>query len=234
MQDPGLSLLLLLLLARSLCQGLGCSMRGAFLTACHPSAPRSPLQKLDLSNCCLERVPPALAALTHLTGLILSSNPDLGDEDGRPDALVALSTLRSLRCLELRECALAAAPAAIAHLTSLRTVLLGVNDMSGRPWLPPGPWLAGLKMLAMSDQEDFREHTPVEVLSEPLEAATALEVLRLNRNPGLRLGLPQFQALLAGKPQLQRVELSEAMLDGGIDLQQLTASFPGIAIRLVD
>lgn len=192
------------------------------------------IECLDLTNCCLEVVPPALAALSRLSRLTLNTNPGLGEEARPADQLAVLSLLTSLRYLEMRECALAAAPPSIAALPGLRTLLLGCNDMGGRPVLPPGAWMAQLRLLGMSDAEYFQEPTPVEVVARPLLEATGLEVLRLNRNPGLRLGLPQIAALLRGKPRLRQLQLSEAMLAGGADVTALAAAHPRVAFRLLD
>ena len=52
------------------------------------------MQHLDLSNCCLTRVPPVLARLPHLTNLTLNENDALG---GSAAALAPLSTLTNLR-----------------------------------------------------------------------------------------------------------------------------------------
>jgi hypothetical protein len=49
---------------------------------------------LDLSNCCLTRVPPVLARLPRLTNLTLNENDSLGASAA---ALAPLSTLTNLR-----------------------------------------------------------------------------------------------------------------------------------------
>ena len=53
-----------------------------------------PPQHLDLSNCCLTRVPPVLASLPRLTCLTLNENDALG---ASPAALAPLSTLTNLQ-----------------------------------------------------------------------------------------------------------------------------------------
>lgn len=45
-----------------------------------------------------------------------------------------------------------------------------------RPFLPPGPYLAGLRVLAMSDARGFQDDRPWEELAGPLEGARALQV----------------------------------------------------------
>jgi hypothetical protein len=53
------------------------------------------LQRLNLSDCCLEEVPPCLAALAgSLTSLTLSCNVNLGGEDN--DVQVRLSPFTCL------------------------------------------------------------------------------------------------------------------------------------------
>ena len=91
----------------------------------HPCLP--PLQHLDLSNCCLTRVPRVLAALPALTHLTLNENDALGASEA---ALAPLAALTRLQQLEMRECGLRAVPAAIAGLTSLTSLLLGYNRMT--------------------------------------------------------------------------------------------------------
>lgn len=207
-------------------------------------------QHLDLSNCCLARVPAVLARLPHLTALTLNENDGLSGEA----ALAPLAGLTRLHTLEMRECGLASVPRAVTALTNLRSLLLGYNAMTEvrllgggegvgeghhigageeeergryvaaggsrahveaqaccmqpehappehapcpppcvpappqRPPIPGGPYLAGLRVLAMSDARGFQDDTPFDVVAEPLGPAAALEVLRLNRCLGLQLG----------------------------------------------
>lgn len=102
-----------------------------------PSLPALPYsQHVDLSNCCLTRVPAALARLPHLTSLTLNENDALG---GSADALAPLSALSALEVLEMRECGLTAVPASVAGLTRLRSLLLGYNAMTE----VRGGWQAG-------------------------------------------------------------------------------------------
>lgn len=84
-------------------------------------------QHLDLSNCCLTRVPAALARLPHLTSLTLNENDALG---GSAAALAPLAALTALEVLEMRECGLTAVPASVAGLTRLRSLLMGYNAMT--------------------------------------------------------------------------------------------------------
>lgn len=58
-----------------------------------------------------------------------------------------------------------------------------------RPPIPGGPYLAGLRVLAMSDARGFQDETPFDTLSDPLREARCLEVLRINRCQGLQLGI---------------------------------------------
>lgn len=84
-------------------------------------------QHLDLSNCCLTRVPAALARLPCLTRLTLNENDALG---GSAAALAPLAALAALEVLEMRECGLTAVPASVAGLTRLRCLLMGYNAMT--------------------------------------------------------------------------------------------------------
>jgi len=52
------------------------------------------LQHLDLSNCCLARVPRVLASLPHLTSLTLNENDALG---ASAEALAPLAALTRLQ-----------------------------------------------------------------------------------------------------------------------------------------
>lgn len=61
----------------------------AHIVGCPPC-----LQRLDLSNCCLSRVPRVLASLPRLTSLTLNENDALGASAA---ALETLSTLTSLQ-----------------------------------------------------------------------------------------------------------------------------------------
>ena len=60
---------------------------------CRPASCLCP-QCLDLSNCCLTRVPTVLASLPRLTSLTLNENDALGASD---EALAPLSVLTSLQ-----------------------------------------------------------------------------------------------------------------------------------------
>ncbi len=73
-------------------------------------------------------------------------------------------------------------------MTTLRTLLLGLNDLSALPFLPRGPYLCQLAMLGLSDcfGEDACGLTLRAVAAE-LEGAVGLEVLRINRNDALGL-----------------------------------------------
>jgi hypothetical protein len=81
---------------------------------------------LDLSNCCLSRVPPVLARLPHLTALTLNENDGLNSGS----ALAPLAALTGLHTLEMRECGLTSVPRAVTALTNLRCLLLGYNAMT--------------------------------------------------------------------------------------------------------
>ena len=118
-------------------------------------------------------------------------------------------------------------------LTALRTLLLGYNDMccSGA-CIPAGPYLQNLAMLAMSDS--FQEETSFDsVIVEPLAPATALEVLRINRNFGISLTGAGVVALLADKPRFRKLEFSEGMA-GELELADLRRRFPGVAFYAID
>lgn len=67
-------------------------------------------QRLNLAECCLEEVPPALSALSALTCLTLNSNTELGGEDNKR-RVAPLAALTALRVLEMRDCGLSNVPA---------------------------------------------------------------------------------------------------------------------------
>ena len=67
-----------------------------------------------------------------------------------------------------------------------------------RPFIPPGPYLASLQVLALSDAKGFQDDCPFDLLSEPLAPAANLEVLRINRCMGLQLNIEGGPA--AGTP----------------------------------
>ncbi|PRW39336.1 20 kDa chloroplastic isoform B [Chlorella sorokiniana] len=189
------------------------------------------IQYLDLSNCCLTRVPPVLARLPHLTSLTLNDNDALGASD---DALAPLSTLTSLQLLEMRECGLRAVPASITALPALRSLLMGYNLMTERPFLPPGPYLSNLRVLAMSDAKGFQDDSPWDELSEPLVPAMALEVLRINRCLGLQLSIEEVEQLLAGKPRFRKLEFTADMLADERDLLELRRRHPQVTFKAVE
>jgi len=79
-----------------------------------------PPQCLDLSNCCLTRVPPVLATLPRLTSLTLNDNDSLGASG---EALAPLSLLTSLQVLG---CVLVCMLAKLLGQTHLLDACLGV------------------------------------------------------------------------------------------------------------
>lgn len=189
------------------------------------------LQRLDLSNCCLARVPRVLASMPHLTSLTLNENDALGSSSA---ALEPLAQLTNLQVLEMRECGLQAVPASVSGLTRLRSLLIGYNAMTERPCIPGGPYLAGLRVLAMSDAGGFQDDTPFDVLLEPLAAAWGLEVLRINRCMGLQLSLEDVGQLLAGKPRFRKLEFTADMLSHERDLAELRRRHPTVNFKAVD
>ncbi|EFN52805.1 hypothetical protein CHLNCDRAFT_138465 [Chlorella variabilis] len=189
------------------------------------------LEHLDLSNCCLSRVPPVLARLPRLTSLTLNENDGLGASDR---ALAPLSMLTSLRVLEMRECGLRAVPSSVTALTSLQSLLMGYNNMTERPFIPPGPYLASLQVLALSDAKGFQDDCPFDLLSEPLAPAANLEVLRINRCMGLQLNIEDVAQLLAGKPRFRKLEFTADMLSDARDLEALRAHFPHVTFKAVE
>lgn len=189
------------------------------------------LEHLDLSNCCLSSVPAVLAQLPRLTNLTLNENEGLGAE---PGALAPLSTLTNLEVLEMRECGLKAVPSSVTALTSLQSLLLGYNNMTARPCIPVGPYLTGLRVLAMSDARGFQDDTPLDLLLEPLGAAHQLEVLRINRCLGVQLNIEEVEQLLASKPQFRKLEFTEDMLSDPRDLQELRRRHPEVNFKAVD
>lgn len=189
------------------------------------------LERLDLSNCSLREVPAELRELTKLTSLTLNNNEDLGGKVN-DDRVSTLADLKSLAVLEMRDCALKSVPYAVTGLRSLRTLLLGYNDLTNDVIIPPGPYLSSLELLAMSDSIP----EPVSVLDmlvKPLAKATSLQVLRINRNWGLTLSTAVTAALLKGKPHFKKLEYSEDM---GIDLDvaKLRKVFPGVTFKVVE
>ena len=118
-------------------------------------------------------------------------------------------------------------------LTALRTLLLGYNDLSCTgECIPAGPYLQNLAMLAMSDS--FQEETSFNsAIVGPLAPATALEVLRLNRNFGISLTGGGVTALLAGKPRFRKLEFSEGMA-GELELADVRSRFPDVAFYAID
>ncbi|KAI3431582.1 hypothetical protein D9Q98_004632 [Chlorella vulgaris] len=188
------------------------------------------IEHLDLSNCCLARVPPVLARLPRLTSLTLNENDGLGTVA----ALAPLSLLTGLKTLEMRECRLPAVPASITALTSLQCLLLGYNHMTERPPIPAGPYLAGLRVLAMSDARGLQDDQPFDLLVEPLAAAGRLEVLRINRCMGLQLSIEDVGALLEGKPHFRKLEFTADMLSDPEDLVQLRRRFPRVTFKAVE
>ncbi|KAL4853377.1 Ras suppressor protein 1 [Chlorella vulgaris] len=188
------------------------------------------IEHLDLSNCCLARVPPVLARLPRLTSLTLNENDGLG----AAAALAPLSLLTGLKTLEMRECRLPAVPASVTALTSLQCLLLGYNHMTERPPIPAGPYLAGLRVLAMSDARGLQDDQPFDLLVEPLAAAGRLEVLRINRCMGLQLSIEDVGALLEGKPHFRKLEFTADMLSDPEDLVQLRRRFPRVTFKAVE
>ena len=53
------------------------------------------MQHLDLSNCCLARVPPVLAHLPRLSSLTLNENEALGQSAAALEPLSALTNLQA-------------------------------------------------------------------------------------------------------------------------------------------
>jgi hypothetical protein len=189
------------------------------------------LRHVDLTGCSLRAVPAELGALPALTSLTLNNNEQLGGA-GNAEWVAPLASLRSLAVLEMRDCALRGVPAALAGLTSLRTLLLGYNDFAGPAVIPPGPYLHRLELLAMSDC--MPDPLPLgDAVVRPLAAATALQALRLYRNWGLGLSVAGVQALLKGKPRFRKLEYSEEMAPG-LDVGALRARYPGVTFRAVD
>ncbi|KAI7840413.1 hypothetical protein COHA_005844 [Chlorella ohadii] len=189
------------------------------------------IQCLDLSNCCLTRVPPVLASLPRLTSLTLNDNDSLGASG---EALAPLSLLTSLQVLEMRECGLRSVPASLVALPALHSLLMGYNFMNERPFLPPGPYLANLRVLAMSDAKGFQDDSPWDELSEPLVPAAALEVLRINRCLGLQLSIEEVEQLLAGKPRFRKLEFTADMLADERDLLELRRRHPQVTFKAVE
>ncbi|KAL4440201.1 hypothetical protein ABPG75_003202 [Micractinium tetrahymenae] len=189
------------------------------------------LQRLDLSNCCLSRVPRVLASLPRLTSLTLNENDALGAGGA---ALEPLAALTQLQVLEMRECGLRAVPSSVSQLTNMRSLLLGYNSMAQRPCIPDGPYLAGLRVLAMSDASGFQDDTPFDVLLEPLAPAAGLEVLRINRCMGLQLTIEDVGRLVAGKPRFRKLEFTADMLSDPRDLQELRRRHPHVNFKAVD
>lgn len=75
-----------------------------------PLPPAFHPQRLNLAECCLEEVPPALSAVRGLTCLTLNSNTELGGEDNER-RVAPLAALTALRVLEMRDCGLNSVPA---------------------------------------------------------------------------------------------------------------------------
>ena len=189
------------------------------------------LRHLDLSNCSLKEVPEEVTLLPSLTSLTLNNNEELGGRENE-HRVAALAQIPNLAVLELRDCALNAIPQSIAELKSLRKLLLGYNDFSAPVIIPPGPYLNSLQLLAMSDSMPENTNT-VEKIVRPLLAATALQVLRINRNWGVTLTTIGVAALLKGKPNFWKLEYSEDM-GTDLDIQRLKEVFPGVAFKLVE
>lgn len=189
------------------------------------------LQYVDLSNCSLGYVPEELAALTNLTSLTLNNNEQLGGT-GNAERIEQLAHLSSLQCLELRDCALKCIPQSVVGLTSLRTLLVGYNDLTADDVIPQGPYLAGLEVLGISNSMPDPVSL-VPALLRPLVAATSLQVLRMNCNWGLALSGPAVSALLKGKPNFRKLEYSEDMAPD-LDVQELKRKHPGVNFKVVD
>jgi hypothetical protein len=188
------------------------------------------LRQVDLSNCALHAVPAELAQLPRLTALTLNNNEQLGGSSG--EWVAPLGALRSLALLEMRDCALKAVPGSLTGLTTLRTLLLGYNDLTADVVIPPGPYLSSLELLAMSDS--MPDPTSfADVVVRPLAAATALHTLRVNRNWGTPLSTAAVRALLKGKPGFRKLEYSEDMAPG-VDLLELKARYPRVTFKVVD
>jgi hypothetical protein len=189
------------------------------------------LQRLDLSSCQLPEVPREVTLLTALTALTLNNNEELGGE-GNGGRCAALGRLPSLEVLEMRDCGLKAVPEAVTGLRSLRTLLLGYNDLTAPTVIPPGPYLESLELLAMSDSMP-EPRSVVDVVVKPLAGATNLQVLRINRNWGLALSTPVAAALLKGKPRFRKLEYSEDM-GADLDVAKLNKIFPGVTFKVVE
>jgi hypothetical protein len=201
-----------------------------------PLASLAGLRALDLSNNALRELPPAVAALSALTSLVLSENEGLG---ATGCALDPLASLARLERLELRACGLRRVPPQALGLAELRSLLIGYNDLAPADAdgavLPPGAYLAKLELLGMSDCAAGDEPLDfVAALAVPLRAAPALSCLRLARNWALPIEADGVAALLEGKRRFARLEFSQEMVDEGLDLDALRALHSRVEFVEVD
>jgi hypothetical protein len=201
-----------------------------------PLASLAGLRALDLSNNALRELPPAVAALSALSSLVLSENEGLG---ATGCALDPLASLARLERLELRACGLRRVPPQALGLAELRSLLIGYNDLTPADAdgavLPPGAYLAKLELLGMSDCAAGDEPLDfVAALAVPLRAAPALACLRLARNWALPIEADGVAALLEGKRRFARLEFSQEMADEGLDLDALRALHARVEFVEVD
>ena len=197
------------------------------------------LQSLEMSEYRGHSLPNGLSTLTGLTSLTINYSPGLGLSDRhsqdvqQPERLAALSCLRHLVRLEMRDCQLPGIPESIRDLTSLRFLMLGYNRFIGTDIIPRGPYLENLQMLAMSDcikEMDF----DIDALTHSLRGAQELRVLRIMRNWGLVLPTENVAVLLQGKPHFKKLEYSEDMAVDSDFAEKLERLFPGVVFKAVD
>lgn len=193
------------------------------------------LRHLDLSGSLGAAIPAEVAALTALTHLVLNDNRRL---DGEGASLAALSALRSLVCLEARQCSLSSVPDAVTALTSLRTMFIchrrhgHVEQARDLEAIPAGPYLANLESLGMlsakTSAANFAAH-----LAGPLRAATALTALRLGLGWTPALMRARVGALIENKPRLQRVEYLVYYHARPLNLAALLRRHPDVVFEAV-
>lgn len=191
----------------------------------------SSLQHVDLSSCGLKEIPMQLTSLQGLTSLTLNYNTQLGGKNSNK-ATELLALLFGLKRLEMRDSSLAAVPLSLTSLTSLRTLLLGYNEFVPPCIIPNGPYLSSLELLGISDTMSDPIPSP-EILTKPLEAASNLQVLRLNRNWGLNLTTEVVKSLLHNKPNFRKLEYSEDMASS-LNIDELMREYPNVAFVAID
>lgn len=179
------------------------------------------LKTLEMRECRLPAVPASITALTSLQCLLLGYNHMTEVRTGgcsctsSPTAWCVIASsrlatgadgsssaaamLQQQQCF--RELAYQFGSWRQGWLQSCRHPLLlllhGAPPVQ-RPPIPAGPYLAGLRVLAMSDARGLQDDQPFDLLVEPLAAAGRLEVLRINRCMGLQLSIEGECAALAG------------------------------------